>query len=720
MRIERVVARHQRRTDEPRIGTERRLDDLHVLVRRLEPVFVNHLACNRQQELEGGRQATADGDHPGVEGVDESNEREAEARSHAFEDVDARRVSRVRELHHRLASGRLASSDSCCERAVGLCRSEVARIALECAAADVRLDAPDAGAVGGDACTPVEGNRDMSQFRACTDGAAQDAPAGNDAAAESGPQRDHEEVFGDACARTQALLGQGGDVRVVVEMDLQTRALAQDVAQRQVGDRQVGCLHRHARALVERRRNAESGSEHRTVGLRGEAVDDADEGVDEAILVQFADLDPLACKLGAIEQEQPGDELRSAEIGTDDRGCFRDGFHVGSYTSSLVKTSSEKPYRVYRQRRRARGAGDGSIQWADVEQSGTGNGRRGGVPRRALRLLRRVAFVGLVLAVAWLLVAFLSFRSAVKERNDLLPKPVRAALAPVDGPALADDQVTLLVGADTSSHRRRVGESDSKGGALSDTLILMRVDVPSRTVSMLSIPRDLYVEVPGYGREKINTAYKNGGLPLAIRTVRKVTGVDVNHVAQVDFDGLRSVVESLGGIEIDNPYYVGASQSFDGRKPVFPKGKLQLDGRDALAYARMRYVTDATRAANQEEATELGRARRQQRVIDAIVGEIASFDSLKKPRGVPRAVVAPLITDISASQMLTFGFGKWWSKPSNNLRCRLGGDADYNDAGQAILLPVPENRATIRMWMGQQAPVKPANAEAPGCVREGG
>jgi LCP family protein required for cell wall assembly len=339
------------------------------------------------------------------------------------------------------------------------------------------------------------------------------------------------------------------------------------------------------------------------------------------------------------------------------------------------------------------------------------------MPRRVLRMVRRAAFVAIAVCVVWSLVAFLSFRSAVNERNNAVPKDVRAALAPADGPALAASHVTLLVGADTSAWRRSKGFGDK---ARADTLMLMRVHVPSRTVSFLSIPRDLYVEVPGYGNEKLNAAYANGGLPLAIRTVRSVTGVDVNHVMQIDFDGFREVVDALGGITIDNPHLVeSGTQTFEGRKWRFRKGRITLDGRNALAYARVRYMSDETIRQNELEGSDLGRARRQQRIIDAIVSEVVSLESVRHPRGVPSAVVKPLLTDISASQMLAFGFGKWWSKPENSLRCRLGGDNDFVD-GQDVIRPTEENRAVVRMFLGKQAPVPPEDALSPGCVRQAG
>jgi LCP family protein required for cell wall assembly len=330
-------------------------------------------------------------------------------------------------------------------------------------------------------------------------------------------------------------------------------------------------------------------------------------------------------------------------------------------------------------------------------------------------------FVALILLGAWATVAFLSFRSAVNERNDALPKEVRDALAPADGPAIAASHVTLLVGSDSSEYRRGGSGEGAKDNGRADTLMLMRVDVPSRTVSMLSIPRDLYVDIPGYGKEKMNAAYANGGLPLAIRTVREVTGVDVNHVAEVDFDGFKEVVDALGGITIHNPYMVrSGEQPFDGRHWTFPRGKLELDGKHALAYARIRYVDERTIELNEQEGNELGRIRRQQRVIDAMVRDITTKESILHPRDVPRAVVQPLTTDISASQMLAMGFGKWWAKGDNSLRCRLGGYQDSNSEGESIITPTEDNRAVVRMFLGKQAPVPPENGIAPGCVRVGG
>ncbi len=371
--------------------------------------------------------------------------------------------------------------------------------------------------------------------------------------------------------------------------------------------------------------------------------------------------------------------------------------------------TSEKPYRVYRQPRRIKG--DGSIPWDNSTDPKRRGPRHAGAGRRVLRFVRRAVFIAFAIAVVWSAIAFVSFRSAVKDANERVPESARRQLAPANGPAIAASHVIMLVGADTSTYRKRtLGE---KGGR-ADTLMLMRVDVPSRTVSMLSIPRDLYVDIPGYGTAKINEAYANGGLALSIKTVHELTGVDINHVAQVDFDGFKDVIDALGGITIDNPYLVRSGpEGFDGKHWTFAKGELHLTGRRALAYARIRKVDSETLHYNEQEATDLGRARRQQRVIDAMVAKLASTNSFLHPRDVPKAVVGAMATDISATQMISFAFGKWWAKPENNLRCRLGGDQEGDN-----LLPDSDNRAVVRMFMGKQAPVPPDSALAPGCVRE--
>lgn len=367
--------------------------------------------------------------------------------------------------------------------------------------------------------------------------------------------------------------------------------------------------------------------------------------------------------------------------------------------------SDSKPYREYRQPRRVKG--DGSIPWSGPGGPGAGGpgpGRGKRAARSTLRWTMRLAFVALLVAIAWGTVAFLSFRSAVKARNALVPPPVMRVLDPTSGPALTSPRNILIIGADSSKVRK--GDTGR-----ADSLILMRFDVKRRAWSMLSIPRDLRVAIPGHGEDKINAAYAYGGPALTIRTVQQLTDVDINHYIQVDFDGFKDLINVMGGVEIDNPKPI-RSNSFDGRIWVFPKGKQTLDGKHALAYARVREnVLDP-------KENDLTRGLRQQRVLQAIAGELMSGQTIRQPRDIPKAAVQPLLTDIGASEMMAFAFGKVWATGEHTLHCRLGGDGDYVD-GQAVIVGGPENRATVRMWEGRQAPIKPntaANQLAPGCT----
>ena len=109
--------------------------------------------------------------------------------------------------------------------------------------------------------------------------------------------------------------------------------------------------------------------------------------------------------------------------------------------------------------------------------------------------------------------------------------------------------------------------SDSRGAnstARADSIVLMRTDPGKHLISMLSIPRDLYVNIPGHGRTKINAAYAYGGAPLLIRTINTLTGLQVNHIVLVDFAGFKELIDSLGGVTLYNKRKIVSSQPFDG------------------------------------------------------------------------------------------------------------------------------------------------------------
>ena len=162
--------------------------------------------------------------------------------------------------------------------------------------------------------------------------------------------------------------------------------------------------------------------------------------------------------------------------------------------------------------------------------------------------------------------------------------------------ASPDTKVVLAVGSD-----RRAGEKRGR----SDTMMLVRVDAANGTVSMLSLPRDLRVPIPGHGHDKLNAAYSYGGMKLLIRTVREYLGVKVDHFVQVDFKGFQRVVSHLGGVylPIDGRYVHrndGTAANNYADIDVKP-GYQRLSREKALQFVRFRHVdSDFYRAARQQ------------------------------------------------------------------------------------------------------------------------
>ena len=157
-------------------------------------------------------------------------------------------------------------------------------------------------------------------------------------------------------------------------------------------------------------------------------------------------------------------------------------------------------------------------------------------------------------------------------------------------------KVVLAVGSD-----RRAGEKRGR----SDTMMLVRIDEGAGTVSMLSLPRDLRVPIPGHGTDKLNAAYSVGGMKLLIKTVREYLGVKVDHFVQVDFRGFQKVVSHLGGVylPIDGRYlHVNDGSAANNYADIDVKpGYQRLSREKALQFVRFRHVdSDFYRAARQQ------------------------------------------------------------------------------------------------------------------------
>ncbi|MGQ0521275.1 MAG: LCP family protein [Actinomycetota bacterium] len=130
------------------------------------------------------------------------------------------------------------------------------------------------------------------------------------------------------------------------------------------------------------------------------------------------------------------------------------------------------------------------------------------------------------------------------------------------------------------------GDRPGVEGDRSDAIHLIGVNPAAGAGTMLNIPRDAYVEIPGHGQGKINDAYYYGGAGLAAETVERLTGVDVAFVLATRFAPFEAMVNELGGVDVDVP--IAMKDSFSGAD--FPQGRVHMDGRAALAFSRNRHV----------------------------------------------------------------------------------------------------------------------------------
>ena len=159
-------------------------------------------------------------------------------------------------------------------------------------------------------------------------------------------------------------------------------------------------------------------------------------------------------------------------------------------------------------------------------------------------------------------------------------------------------QTILILGSD---RRPKNNSEGAVGGSRSDTIMLVRLDPDKRATAIMSLPRDLKVEIPGHGTDKINAAYELGGPGLTLETVKAVTKLPINHVINVHFNGFWRAVNAVGCVyaDIDRRYYNDSAEySYINVQP----GYQRLCGTKALQYVRFRHEdTDIVRAARQQD-----------------------------------------------------------------------------------------------------------------------
>lgn len=150
----------------------------------------------------------------------------------------------------------------------------------------------------------------------------------------------------------------------------------------------------------------------------------------------------------------------------------------------------------------------------------------------------------------------------------------------------------------------------------SDSMIVLTVNPEVKSVKMLSIPRDTLTDIVGHGtRDKINHAYAFGGVEMSMDTVEGLLDIPIDYYVQINMEGFEDIVNSVGGVTVNNDL------NFNYQGYSFEEGQLALNGKEALAFSRMRY---------DDPRGDFGRQLRQREVIQAVIREGASVSSLWK------------------------------------------------------------------------------------------
>jgi polyisoprenyl-teichoic acid--peptidoglycan teichoic acid transferase len=388
----------------------------------------------------------------------------------------------------------------------------------------------------------------------------------------------------------------------------------------------------------------------------------------------------------------------------------------------MASPGGEKPYRLYRGGRtkgRVPTVGRPEKASPPTRSERDGRGRyRGPGPKPSARRPRRIRWgreltIALVLIVlfflVWGAVGYLVFRGGVAEANKRLPKTARSALTADNGSLFSNPSAILLLGTDHSLAASRAGDQHS------DSITLLRTDPGHHRLYYLSIPRDLRVEIPGYGAAKINTAFQVGGPRLAARTVATYTDIPVNHLVVVNFAEFRDLIDAIGGIDIVVPGpilskfdcpYGSEARCARWRGWRFTRGKQHMNGRRALIYSRVR-----KNLLNPAES-DITRGERNQQVLQALMSKLASFNTFMRLPLIGGDLMKPLATDLSANDFAALGWSKFRS--SRTLHCRLGGTSTGGD-----ITPSEDNAKVILMVLGKSAPQPPApsgDTYPPGCL----
>lgn len=263
-------------------------------------------------------------------------------------------------------------------------------------------------------------------------------------------------------------------------------------------------------------------------------------------------------------------------------------------------------------------------------------GKRAKTPIRERRLL--LALIVVISVIALLVAGVLAYYA--KATKDALDSVIREPIMPTSTnrpePVATKSGESnpplnfVLMGTDARNPEER---------GRSDVLMVMHISGDRKGAYLVSFPRDYWVDVPGYGKAKINAAYSYGGPALAVETIEQLINVPIDHTAIINFEGFMNVIDAVGGVTVINRQ-ASSSGDFD-----FPEGDVTLTGESAL-----RFVRERKNLSN----GDFGRAERQRDVLKAIISKLTSAGVLTNP-AMFRDVVTTLGPNFTVDEALNNG-----------------------------------------------------------------
>jgi LCP family protein required for cell wall assembly len=280
--------------------------------------------------------------------------------------------------------------------------------------------------------------------------------------------------------------------------------------------------------------------------------------------------------------------------------------------------------------------------------------RRGlALPGRRPRLAYLFAIIPILAVVALLAVSPLLYNIGKTTDTILIETPISQQITSSstegDAPIVLpnwdkQDRINiLLVGTDY-----REGDESSR----TDSMIIASIDPKAKTVGILSLPRDLQVNIPGYGPDKLNAAYiygdidkkPGGGIGLLERTILNNFGVQIHYFGSVNFQGFVKIVDTFGGVTVDPQYAIiddaYPTETYGFTSLYFPAGVQHLDGKAALQYARTRHAD-----------LDFGRSRRQQEVILSLRQQALKGNLIQNFYKLLDALKGSVLTDLQQQQI---------------------------------------------------------------------